>query len=68
MKYLIGTHCINSDHIIEAVHDEDAVHITLASVSAGELDTCATSDVITLEGKSADKFWDAYVGDAYSVA
>lgn len=74
MKYLIGNRVINADHIVEAVYlpedgdEKSAVHITLSSTNALELDHCATSERIVLRDKSADCFWDAYTSGAEVIA
>lgn len=73
MKYLIGNRVINGDHIVQAVywpeHGEvkSQCDITLTSVIALELDRCSTSDNVVLRDVQADRFWDAYSGDAYQV-
>lgn len=68
MKYLIKQRVVNGDHIIEAYYvpetPDDADPNDRPSACAIRV---TTGDEIRLRGVEADRFWEAYSGDAYAV-
>lgn len=67
MKYLIKHHVINGDHIKQAVY-EPAYNEQKSKcyIDLGCIQSESGWDVI-LKDIEADRFWEAYMSDAYSV-
>lgn len=74
MKYLVGNTVINSDHIVkvvylESVPDDPDPHErkSACGILTDKDDESKSEWTLWLRGKEADRFWDAYAGDAYKV-
>ncbi len=72
MKYLVSSQCINSDHIVNveyyAAHETAGVSIqSMCNIVTDEPASEEGMGTIALRGKAADLFWEAYIGDAYTV-
>lgn len=69
MKYLIKQRVINGDRIRQAQYmpEDETVHEASACfIDLGGRDAECDWDVV-LRGTDADRFWEAYSGDAYAV-
>lgn len=69
MKYLVGNQCINAEHIVsvefDPAHDESQSDRCCIMTDAPDDDNGYVQ--IVLRGPSAVLFWEAYIGDAYTV-
>lgn len=72
MKYMIGSTVLNGDHIVMVRYtpefngyDEDE-GVDAHYPSRCEIDVRRYTPIV-LRGVEADRFWKAYIGDAYAV-